>query len=51
VLLAAIHRICQPGPKTEVADWYRNSILSSLWGFALERFTWEAFLDSFPHIR
>src|ERR1035438_6166888 len=38
LLLAAIHRICQPGPKTEVADWYRNSILSSLWGFAPERF-------------
>jgi hypothetical protein len=24
LLLAAIHRICQPGPKTEVADWYRD---------------------------
>ena len=24
LLLAAIHRICQPGPKTEVADWYRR---------------------------
>ena len=23
LLLAAIHRICQPGPKTEVPDWYR----------------------------
>ena len=31
-LLAAIHRICQPGPKTEVADWYRSSILSTLLG-------------------
>ena len=30
LLLAAIHRICQPGPKTEVADWYQDSILSSL---------------------
>src|ERR1035441_7730696 len=29
VLLAAIHRICQPGPKTEVADWYRRTILHS----------------------
>lgn len=45
VLLAAIHLICQPGPKTEVADWYRNRILSSLWGFAPERFTSQAFLD------
>jgi len=44
LLLAAIHRICQPGPKTEVADWYRHSILSSLWGFSPERFTSQQFL-------
>src|SRR5271157_4979166 len=39
LLLAAIHRICQPGPKTEVSDWYRHTILHSLWGFSAERFT------------
>jgi transposase len=50
VLLAAMHRICQPGPKTEVADWYRNSILSALWGFAPERFTSQAFWDAFEEI-
>jgi transposase len=50
LLLAAIHRICQPGPKTEVADWYRDSILSSLWGFAPERFTSQAFWDCFDTI-
>src|ERR1035441_971290 len=50
LLLAAIHRICQPGPKTEVADWYRASILSSLWGFAPERFTSQAFWDCFDTI-
>ena len=50
LLLAAIHRICQPGPKTEVADWYRASILSSLWGFAPERFTSQAFWDCFDAI-
>src|ERR1700692_4573105 len=33
LLLAALHRICQPGPKTEVAEWYRTSILSALWAF------------------
>src|SRR6266702_1946809 len=27
LLLASIHRICQPGPKTEVADWYHSTIL------------------------
>jgi len=50
VLLAAIHRICQPGPKTEVADWYQDSILSSLWGFAPERFSSQAFWDCFDRI-
>ncbi len=50
LLLAAIHRICRPGPKTEVADWYRGSILSSLWGFAPERFTSQAFWDCFDAI-
>jgi transposase len=47
LLLAAIHRICQPGPKTEVADWYGRTILQPLWGFAAERFTSQAFWDCF----
>ncbi len=34
LLLAAMHRICSPGPKTAVADWYQQTILSPLWGFA-----------------
>src|SRR5450759_2838787 len=38
LLLAAIHRVCQPGPKTEVAGWYDRTILRSHWGFAPERF-------------
>lgn len=50
LLLAAIHRICQPGPKTEVADWYTGSVLSSLWGFPAERFTSQAFWDAFERI-
>ena len=50
VLLAAIHRICEPGPKTEVADWYRHSILSSQWNFPAERFTSQAFWDAFEQI-
>ena len=37
-LLAAIHCICAPGPKTTVADWYRRSILRPLWGFPSQRF-------------
>ena len=51
LLLAAIHRICRPGPKTEVADWYRRSVLYSLWGFPPERFTSQAFWDCFDQIR
>src|SRR6266851_5718991 len=50
LLLAAIHRICQPGPKTEVPDWYRSSILSTLWKFPPERFTSQAFWDAFEQI-
>jgi hypothetical protein len=50
LLLAAIHRICQPDPKTEVPDWYRSSILSTLWEFSPERFTSQAFWDAFEQI-
>ena len=47
LLLAAIHRICQPGPKTEVADWYAGTVLLTLWGFPAERFSSQAFWDCF----
>jgi transposase len=50
LLLAAIHRICQPGPKTEVADWYDRTVLHSLWNFPPERFTSQAFWDVFEKI-
>ena len=50
VLLAAIHRICQPGPKTEVADWYRSTILEAAWGFPPERFRSQDFWDAFEQI-
>lgn len=51
LLLAAMHRICQPGPKTEVADWYSRTVLHSLWGFPPERFSSQAFWDCFDQIR
>src|SRR5881396_476970 len=50
VLLAAIHRICQPGPKTAAPEWYRKTVLASLWGFPAERFTSQAFWDAFEEI-
>jgi transposase len=51
LLLAAIHRVCQPGPKTEVPDWYRRTILERLWRFSAERFTSQAFWDCFDQIQ
>lgn len=51
LLLAAIHRVCQPGPKTEVADWYRGTILQTLWKFPPERFSSQAFWDCFDRIQ
>jgi transposase len=51
LLLAAIHRICEPGPKTEVSDWYKGTILPSLWHFPGERFTSQSFWDCFDKIR
>jgi transposase len=50
LLLAAIHRICQPGPKTEVADWYARTVLHPAWGIPPERFTSQAFWDAFEKI-
>jgi transposase len=51
LLLAAIHRICQPGPKTEVAGWYDRTILRSLWDFPAERFSSQEFWDCFDRIQ
>ena len=50
LLLAAFHRMCAPGPKTEVADWYRHSVLADLWGFAPSLFSSQAFWDHFDAI-
>jgi len=50
LLLAAIHRICDPGPKTKISDWYDKTILSSQWGFPAERFTSQSFWDTFEQI-
>jgi len=51
LLLAAIHRICQPGPKTEVAEWYRKTVLASVWRFEPERFRSQDFWDGFHRIQ
>jgi hypothetical protein len=43
-------RISAPGPKTEAGDWYRQTVLQSLWGFEPERFASQAFWDSFEQL-
>jgi len=47
LLLAAIHRICAPGPKTDVAEWYHGTVLEQLWGIPAARFSSQAFWDAF----
>ena len=39
-----------PGPKTAVADWYRDSVLADLWGFSPRHFSSQAFWDHFDAI-
>jgi hypothetical protein len=51
LLLAALQRICSHGPKTEVADGYRCTLLPSLWGFEPARFSSQAFWDFFDQIQ
>lgn len=50
LLLAAFHRICNPGPKTKVADWYARTVLPRLWGFPASCFSSQAFWDRFDSI-
>jgi len=50
LLLAAFHRLAAPGPKTEVGEWYRQTILPSQWGFEPERFSSQAFWDCFEQL-
>jgi len=38
-------------PQTEVPDWYRRTVLHSLWGFPAERFDSQAFWDCFDRIQ
>jgi len=51
LLLAAFNRICEPGPKTAIGDWYQSTVLERLWGFPPERFTSQAFWDCFDRIQ
>src|SRR3984893_2920861 len=51
LLLAAIHRICQPGPKTEVGGCDDRNTLSSLWVFSPALFSSQEFWDCCDRIQ
>ncbi len=50
MLLAAIQRVCAPGPKTAIAAWYEKTVLKSVWRFPATRFASPAFWDAFSKI-
>lgn len=50
LLLAAIQRVCAPGPKTAIGPWYEKTVLKSIWGFPATRFSSQAFWDAFAKI-
>jgi len=50
MLLAAIQRVCSPGPKAAIGPWYDRTVLSSVWRFPASRFTSQAFWDAFSKI-
>jgi len=50
MLLAAIQRVCDPGPKTAIGAWYERTVLKSIWRFQASRFTSQAFWDAFSKI-
>ena len=50
LLLAALQRLCEPSPKTDVVVWYGRTISPSLWRLPAEQFTSPAFRDCFEQI-
>lgn len=50
MLLAAIQRVCDPGPKAAIGPWYGKTVLESIWRFPASRFTSQAFWDAFSKI-
>ena len=50
LLLAAFHRICNPGSDIGVADWYERTVLRRLWDFPSDCFSSQAMRDRFESI-
>lgn len=50
MLLAAIQRVCDPGPKAAISPWYERTVLKSIWRFPASRFSSQAFWDAFSKI-
>jgi transposase len=45
IVLAALNRVLDPMSKSQIGDWYQNTILRRLWGFHEDHFTSQRFWD------
>lgn len=45
IVLAALNRVLDPMSKSQIGDWYHNTVLQRLWGFSPDHFTSQRFWD------
>lgn len=45
IILAALNRVLDPSSKSQIGEWYNNTILRRLWGFQEEQFTSQRYWD------
>lgn len=45
ILLAALNRVLDPSSKSQIGDWYKNTILYRLWNFEEDDFTSQRYWD------
>lgn len=45
MMLAAMNRVLDPLSKSQIGDWYQNTILRRLWGFQDDQFTSQRYWD------
>lgn len=50
VVLAALNRVFDPLSKSQIGDWYHNTVLQRLWGFSSELFNSQRYWDHMDKI-
>jgi len=45
IVLAALNRVLDPSSKTQIGDWYHNTVLQRLWHFPADAFTSQRYWD------